>query len=93
MLSIMSIIEKRYPSKETSKAEREVANLAELLAIVGGCEKTILTRLDQMKADEFLGMCISNGITFKLTPEKAQQVITKLGEQDYETSIQFTRNN
>jgi hypothetical protein len=42
----MSIIEKRYPSKETSKAEREVANLAELLAIVGGCEKTILTRLD-----------------------------------------------
>jgi len=80
MLSIMSIIEKRYPSEETSKAEWEIANLAGLLAMVGGCEKTILTRLDQMKADEFLGLCISNGITFKLTPEKAQQVVAKLGE-------------
>tara|TARA_R110001592_G_C13193009_1_gene753694 strand:- start:18405 stop:18647 length:243 start_codon:yes stop_codon:yes gene_type:complete len=80
MLSIMSIIEKRYPSEETSKAEQEVANLAGLLAMVGGCERSILTRLNQMKADEFLGLCISNGITFKLTPEKAQRVMAKLGE-------------
>tara|TARA_R110000751_G_scaffold221912_1_gene324284 strand:+ start:1551 stop:1781 length:231 start_codon:yes stop_codon:yes gene_type:complete len=76
----MSIIEKRYPSEETSKAEQEVANLAGLLAMVGGCERSILTRLNQMKADEFLGLCISNGITFKLTPEKAQRVMAKLGE-------------
>jgi len=48
--------------------------------MVGGCEETILTRLDQMKADDFLELCILNGITFKLTPEKAQQVMTKLGE-------------
>ena len=80
MLNIMSIVEKRYPSEKISKAEREIANLAGLLAMVGGCERNILTRLDQMKADEFLGLCISNGITFKLTPEKAERVISKLGE-------------
>lgn len=79
MLNIMSIIEKRYPSEEASRTEREIATLAGLLAMVGGCERSILTRLDRMKADEFLGLCISNGITFKLTPEKSHQVLSKLG--------------